>query len=142
MCIFCNTASLLLLFCLQWIHSFFFFFLNCCAWCSIFLDFVLIVSLLNAPKSTIILKIQLFASSIFLFFFYFVPFFSCSMLVFSSIFFLIIFCCPLAMDCIHLGWNYALFFCSWDCPLTWLTKLLVIFFFFFFHFVHFHYFFH
>ena len=134
MCIFCGIVLPSPPFCPWWICSFFLFFPNCCAWCSIFLGFVLAVFLLNALKLTTILEIQPFASSIFPFFFYFVPFFFCSMFVFSSIFLPITFCCPLATDCIHSRQNYAPFFCGWDCFLTWLMGLLAIFFFFFFFF--------
>ena len=131
MCILCSTTSLSPLLCPWWICSFFFFSLNCCAWCSIFLGFVLAVFLSNAPKLITILKIQPFVFSIFLFFSYFVPFFFCSMLVFSSIFPLIIFCCPLATDCVCFGRNYTPFFRGWDRLLTWFMGLSAILLFFF-----------
>ena len=66
----------------------------------------------------------------FYFFIFFVPFFPYSMLVFSSIFPLTTFCCPLATDCVCLGQNYISFFCGWDYPLIWLMGLLAILFFF------------
>ena len=107
----------------QWIHSFLLPPPNCCAWCSISLNFMLAVPPSNAPKSTTILKTQPLASSILPSSSYFVPPFPCSMLVFSSIFPPTTFCHPLATDCIHPRQNYAPFFRSWNHFLTWLTKL-------------------